>query len=171
MNHPHLIIDKTSKSARKRKKPSDFAQERILETQDGRCFYCGLKLNEWYHDGKFARCRELHWDHVFPYSIGLNNNVDNFVAACSQCNLIKSDKVFDTLDDAANYVRNKRAKKKLPVHPLWGNSRTQKVMAAVLFGDVSKQALLEVPQDSDSVEELERKLENIKVAQKLLRKF
>jgi hypothetical protein len=50
--------------------------------------------------------RQIHWDHVVPFVFSGGN--DGFVAACPWCNLHKSDKIFDTLEEARTYLALKR---------------------------------------------------------------
>jgi hypothetical protein len=166
-----LRINHVNKSSRRRKKPTPTRQEFILETQNDRCFYCGLKLNDWYHDGKFARKREIHWDHVSPWVHSRNNNNDNFVASCNTCNGIKHDHVFETVEEAAEYIREKRLKKKLEIHPVWGNKATQKILASKLFANSINDVLNNPASPDDSEEVIQAKLENIRTAQRLLRKM
>lgn len=171
MPHNKLSIAQNCKSFKQRKKPTDRAQRGILEDQDNRCFYCGLRFGEWYHDGKFARERSVRWDHLLPYSYSFNNNNDNFVAACQQCNGIKSARVFETLDEAAEFVRNRRLEKGLKNHVVWGNEETRHALAEKLFCENSTNILLCKPTANDSIEELENKLHSIRMMQKLLRKI
>lgn len=166
-----LQIAHHGKRSRKRGRPTALAQQFILKTQKDRCFYCGLKLLEWYHDGKFARQRDIHWDHVSPWSYTRNNNNDNFVAACRECNGIKSAKVFTTLEEAANHVRERRKKKKLPINPIWGNSRTQKLLAAKLFHQSFTSVInKEITSDASS-EDIQAHLDELQSLRKLLRKM
>jgi len=51
------------------------------------------------------------WDHYIPYAYSQNNYPYNFVAACALCNGIKSSHLFDTLEEAIEYVKRRRAKK------------------------------------------------------------
>lgn len=49
----------------------------MLERDDGTCQYCG-------------RCYEsMHVDHVWPWSRGGSNSINNLVTACRRCNLRK----------------------------------------------------------------------------------
>ena len=57
----------------------------VLKRDGFRCRYCGLT----------AMATELHVDHVVPASKGGTDDPVNLVAACSGCNLGKSDKPLD----------------------------------------------------------------------------
>ena len=59
--------------------------EKLKEKQKGRCYYCGKKLN-------MIDTGEHHVDHKTPVSRGGNNNIDNLVLACKQCNKEKYNK-------------------------------------------------------------------------------
>lgn len=81
--------------------------ERCRENRS--CVYCGC----------LSSCEE----HFLPYSWnagtrrrgsergGVHSYLGNLVPSCSECNGIKSDKVFDTLDDAREYVHKRLSKK------------------------------------------------------------
>lgn len=55
---------------------------RTLIRFDGRCAYCGKRLNE------------IHWDHVVPVAKGGSHGVGNLVPACPPCNQSKSSKLL-----------------------------------------------------------------------------
>lgn len=57
----------------------------ILEKEFGQreCFYCGKKLTK----------NKTHVDHFIPWSFVKNDNIWNFVLACSKCNNMKRDKL------------------------------------------------------------------------------
>lgn len=52
------------------------------EQQNGRCYYCGCKVDDSYHV-----------DHVVPLSRGGTNWPDNLVIACRHCNVSKHNKL------------------------------------------------------------------------------
>ena len=54
----------------------------MLESQDGKCYYCGCALVEY------------HVDHVIPVSRGGSNDPDNLVIACPTCNCSKNDRLL-----------------------------------------------------------------------------
>ena len=69
-------------------------RERILDRDAFMCAYC---------DGE-ADCI----DHIIPYAYCQDNDLDNLVACCTDCNLIASDKIFESLYAKREYIRNKR---------------------------------------------------------------
>jgi len=95
----------------KKRSPKWSYRKKQMERQDGKCLYCGLPLDGYvFRNGKASRIK-IHWDHVVPYSYSQNNHDTNFVASCHVCNLIKSDMVFQTLEEARSYVQIKREEK------------------------------------------------------------
>lgn len=56
----------------------------VFKRDHFRCVYCGRTPR---HHGV-----ELHVDHVHPLALGGTDDPDNLVAACSECNLGKSDR-------------------------------------------------------------------------------
>ena len=93
----------------KRTTPTQYEKQDILQAQDGCCFYCGLEFGEvvWDNRKKKARTLKINWDHFTPYAYGFNNKSSNFVASCNICNRLKSSKVFDTIDEAKEYMKKR----------------------------------------------------------------
>lgn len=56
---------------------------KVIARDDSACRYCGKKL----------LARQVHIDHVYPYSRGGETTVENSVVSCRSCNLKKSNKV------------------------------------------------------------------------------
>lgn len=83
----------------------------ILETQGNRCFYCSQPFGEmvWYKRRLVTLTAK--YDHVSPFAYDQNNDKANMVAACQLCNGWKSDKIFRTIEEVRNYVRQKFYKK------------------------------------------------------------
>jgi hypothetical protein len=54
----------------------------VWRKSDGRCWYCGCKLDPW----------SFHIDHFMPRSKGGGNYLDNLVPSCPQCNWKKKDR-------------------------------------------------------------------------------
>lgn len=65
----------------KRKRISRETREAVLERDDYTCRYCGAKNTK------------FHIDHVYPFSRGGTDDIENLVTACYRCNLSKHDKV------------------------------------------------------------------------------
>lgn len=70
---------------------------RILERDGYVCVYCGADATE--------------IDHIMPYSYKPNNDENNLVSTCRDCNAIASDKVFKTLADKYKYIKKVRETK------------------------------------------------------------
>jgi 5-methylcytosine-specific restriction endonuclease McrA len=75
--------------------PSPGEQARILEQQARCCIYC---------DRPFGGDVRVTWDHFVPWSYSQRN--EKFVAACQRCNSKKSDKMFQTLEEARAYLES-----------------------------------------------------------------
>jgi 5-methylcytosine-specific restriction endonuclease McrA len=114
---PPMIIE-MRKPGRKRRPLSKRDQEDILGRQKNRCFYCSLPFGEFFIHKNKLKCVAVGWDHILPYSYCFNDDKENRVAACFTCNLIKGSRVFDTVQQAIDYVREQRAKKGMPVSEL-----------------------------------------------------
>jgi hypothetical protein len=88
--------------------PPKWVKEEILTRQDHRCLYCERLFGSWAHRGKKAIQLQINWDHFSPYSYSRDNGDGNFVAACQICNGIKSNKLFDTLEQAKIYIASQK---------------------------------------------------------------
>lgn len=55
---------------------------RIYETANGRCRYCGVKVER----PSFARLRPRGFDHVVPMVLGGQHTPSNLAVACVSCN-------------------------------------------------------------------------------------
>lgn len=85
-----------------RKHLSQSDKKRLLKIQDYKCFYCECSLV----------VNPPVFDHISPFSLSANNSFLNFVACCSDCNSLKSDKVFETRTDAENdFVEKSKGRK------------------------------------------------------------
>lgn len=114
-------IDQPSKYRRKRE--SDGEQKRcqlsaskkeiIIESQDNKCIYCQRPFGTPVYCPKRKRViiPEIHFDHFVCWSFSRNTSVGNMVAACSICNLIKGDKLFENIDYARAFIMRRRYQK------------------------------------------------------------
>lgn len=75
------------------------ARARVLLAQWDQCLYC---------DRPFGPDNPPHWDHFIPHTYRNDVSVYNLATACRECNRIKSDRIFDTLEGARTYVKTKR---------------------------------------------------------------
>lgn len=87
-----------------RSRPAAWLKKEILEQQENRCLYCERMFHSWVHRKKKAIRLTVCWDHFSPYSYSRDNGGDNFVAACQVCNGLKSNKIFETLEEARIYL-------------------------------------------------------------------
>jgi len=98
-------------SEQRRRMPSVSHRKEQIKQQNGECLYCQLPLDGYvFRNGRATRIK-IHWDHVVPYSYSQDNGHPNFVASCHVCNLIKSNLVFQTIEEARTYVMLKRETK------------------------------------------------------------
>lgn len=82
-----------------------------LDRQNNRCLYCEREFNTHvFRYGKAVRLN-LVWDHFVPFAYSQNNHSQNYVAACHVCNGIKSDHMFQTVEEAAAYILTQREAK------------------------------------------------------------
>lgn len=104
-------VIRESEASSKRSRPSMELQRQILTGQNDRCFYCGRMFGATvYRKHKETRLK-LNWDHLTPYSYQNDNTTRNFVAACNICNSLKSNLMFQTLEEAQNYITTSRERK------------------------------------------------------------
>jgi 5-methylcytosine-specific restriction endonuclease McrA len=77
---------------------------RVFQRDHFKCRYCGL-------DGlhRFENWLILTVDHFHPHAKGGSRSMDNLVTACQPCNLIKGKRVFKSLEEAKDFVLEKRA--------------------------------------------------------------
>lgn len=104
-------IVRKSEAPTGRKLPSLKERARILAEQDNKCLYCGVTIGSIRIRGTKLVTLRLNWDHSLPYIYSYNNSSSNFVAACHVCNGIKSDKIYDNLEDAKEKLAKIRAGK------------------------------------------------------------
>lgn len=95
----------------KRRIPSKHRQAQILELQQNKCLYCDKPFGTIYvRKGKLLFTK-IHFDHLVPYSYTQSCKDSEFVAACNICNNIKSNKMFETVEEVFHYVNYNRKKR------------------------------------------------------------
>jgi 5-methylcytosine-specific restriction endonuclease McrA len=75
----------------------------IQKRDDYKCQYCGkdgLASAESWHDSCI--------DHLNPRKYGGTNDADNRLACCHYCNAIKGDRHFESLEEARQYILQRR---------------------------------------------------------------
>jgi len=95
----------------RRKKPSRKIQLRLIVRQQNKCFWCGRIFGIWYSKGRLFSQLKIHFDHMIAYNYLQSNPDENWVASCNICNFIKSDKIFESIEDGKLYLQSKWAKK------------------------------------------------------------
>lgn len=88
-------------------------RKRIVASQGGRCIYCQERFGSliWSEKRKKPSSVVLQWDHFTPFSYSMNNQKGNFVAACGICNRIKSNNMFESIDEATKFILEVRKNK------------------------------------------------------------
>lgn len=90
----NLVIRAGSARASVKRKGSGITptlRRKILDRDAGICFYCGYEAEE--------------VDHIVPYSYGGTDDENNLIASCTICNQIVSNRVFDTLEEKRDWIR------------------------------------------------------------------
>lgn len=83
----------------------------ILISQRGCCLYCGKPLDSVVFRKGESVDLELQWDHAIPRAIRVIDEEENIVASCQICNNIKNDLVFETVDEAREWIYKRRERK------------------------------------------------------------
>ena len=100
-----------SAAENRRYTPSINTKKEILQNQNYRCIYCEKSFDGYvWRKGKGIKLK-VAWDHFLPFCFSYNNHETNFLAACQICNGIKSDLVFDSIQEAQTYIQTKREEK------------------------------------------------------------
>lgn len=98
-----IEIDKPC--SQRRRGPSGKLRRKILEDQDGQCFYCGDRFGSFRKLDCKRKMVKLTWDHVVPFAWDGNNQ--EFVGACAECNATKGSLHFGSLDEAKIYLQSR----------------------------------------------------------------
>lgn len=104
-------IEYISEPRRRRKQPPKKEKAFLKETQKNKCIYCGIEIGGLYKRRSKYIISQPNYDHYVPFSFSFNNKKTNFVLSCNICNAIKSNKMFNTLEEAIKYVEDIRKKK------------------------------------------------------------
>ena len=151
----------------KRKHISDGVKQKLFDYQKGRCFYCGNLFSSSLNDKPFYT---KNVDHLWPFSYSFNDDIENLVLACVECNTAKFNVVLDTVEEIIIYVRKKVNAKGIPLRRVFGCIRTKKIVAKVLLHEMSKQRILEDSPDYRNYtdDEIKNRLKEIELLVKLL---
>jgi hypothetical protein len=84
-------------------------KEQLLIKQFNRCIWCGYEFTDILYNYKTDKTCVLEpiYDHKIPFSYS-GNLLDNWVAACSICNGIKSNKYFPNYKEAYQFIGKRR---------------------------------------------------------------
>ena len=89
--------------------------KKIMKEQNNLCLYCGNPFGYLYfRDGKIIKS-SIHLDHFSPFSYSLDNRKRNLVASCNLCNMLKSNKTFNSLEQIKEYINEKREQKRIEI--------------------------------------------------------
>ncbi len=75
-------------------------KEQVLQRDEYICQYCGTHCFDTYVQDP----KSVTLDHFFPRSAGGRNDIDNLITSCRDCNLHKGQKLFDSFEDARDYI-------------------------------------------------------------------
>lgn len=125
-------------SKHKRKLPSKEEQETLLAQFNNTCLYCSGIIGSYCKYNNRLIMLRLAWDHFIPYSYLQDNPNNNWVLSCHICNGIKSNKIFKTLNEAKDYINEKRKLRVRSVRPLPSAVQKEKSKAKVLHSKLQR---------------------------------
>jgi len=125
----------------KRKLPPIEIREKVLLNQNFRCFYCIQAFGEYEQYRRIKILLRVTWDHLIPYSYIQSNPEHNFVACCQICNSLKWSMVFSTLEEAREYVQQKREEKGYKKGVANVNSPLSNLLTGVLSSKIKTETL------------------------------
>lgn len=86
-----------------------------VEAQNYLCAYCRLPFGTVVSTRRGDTIQNLVGDHWKPFSWREDGTLDNCVASCQICNGIKSDRLYDCLEDASREILARRHDKRVRV--------------------------------------------------------
>lgn len=90
------IVRPNFKRFKKRYHISKYKKMLVLERDNYLCVYCNRKV------GFGILTYEI--DHFDPYNYNQNNNLDNLLTSCTKCNRHKYGQIFDTIEQAQDFL-------------------------------------------------------------------
>lgn len=72
---------------------------RLVEMHGALCFYCREEI-------------ATTIDHITPWSWDFDDEITNLVPACPLCNMLASDKLFESVEHKRQYILNRRRNRK-----------------------------------------------------------
>lgn len=86
-----------------RERISRILKERVYQRDEYICQYCGI----WCYESYMQNNKAVVIDHAIPVAMGGGIDIDNLITSCRRCNSIKSDLIFDTFEEAREYIKSK----------------------------------------------------------------
>lgn len=108
-------ITRVAGGTRKRKQPSSRRKMELLIEQDNRCAYCDCEFGSFVVYKRKVKQALCEFDHVIPRSHTESDSDDNFVAACSICNRLKSNLRFSDYESMVGYILRRRSATVSPI--------------------------------------------------------
>lgn len=104
----------------------------LVSRQNHCCAYCLLPFGTIVSKRGNVIIQRPEVDHFIPWAILESTEASNGIAACNICNNYKSDKVFNSIEEARRYILERRVERKvlvdyIPMVPLtedvgaWGS--------------------------------------------------
>jgi|HubBroStandDraft_4_1064222.scaffolds.fasta_scaffold16069_2 hypothetical protein len=104
VNYVGIIIGWVVKTDCNVKKFSTMNYKKVYKRDGYVCQYCNYSLRT------STEFRALHIDHIKPRAASGSNRMDNLVVSCCTCNLIASDRWFNTFLEKKEFILSKRIK-------------------------------------------------------------
>jgi hypothetical protein len=96
----------------RRTRPTLRQRTAIRDRQHDRCLYCGFPIGTLVFKRGVQMELRAAYDHFIPHAYAHSNRSDNWVLACHVCNGIKWAKVFNTVNEAQLYIRERRRERR-----------------------------------------------------------
>jgi len=85
----------------------------LMENNKKRCTYCNYVIGEAYRRNGNIYFTKPHLDHKEPFIYSYNNNKSNIYLSCNLCNLFKSSKIFNSIEEVREHARKRREEKRI----------------------------------------------------------
>lgn len=104
-------IMESTPSIKRRRSISKIDKLTIRNSQDHKCIYCDNEFGYLYWYKTKLKLSTIHYDHFDCFAYSRNDSYENITASCNICNLLKSNKMFDNLEEARIYLNGRRKEK------------------------------------------------------------
>ena len=98
------VYKQMSEPPSRRRFPPRYIRDEKLAAQQNCCFYCDRKFGSVQEVGDREFYIHIQWDHQIPFAFRQDNSAENVVAACQKCNGWKTDRLFDTVQEARDFL-------------------------------------------------------------------